>query len=131
MVWARDSSSWNEGAHNTPHTAHLQMLGKQAQCQKTRPPPANAGVQEAVMASWESLPEEQRQARIMQLQMAASMKRGKAISEWVVCRGCVCLLCPGCLQAGWVHWSECTAGGGQHEEVQGRLKSGWPAARGA
>jgi len=46
------------------------------------------------MASWESLPEEQRQARIMQLQMAASMKRGKAISEWVVCWVCM-LVCRG------------------------------------
>lgn len=35
------------------------------------------------MASWEALPEEQKRARIMQLQLMAAMKERRTVSEWV------------------------------------------------
>jgi len=36
---------------------------------------------QAAMASWDALPEEQRQARIMQLKLAASMRNRQVVSE--------------------------------------------------
>lgn len=38
---------------------------------------------QAAMAAWEALPEEQKQARIMQLKLAAALKRGHVVGRWV------------------------------------------------
>ena len=46
---------------------------------------------QAAMASWDALPEEQRQARIMQLKLANAMHNRQVVSEWVSCVVCKCV----------------------------------------
>ena len=47
--------------------------------------------EKAAIASWEALPEEQKRARIQQLQMADALKTGRAISDYPSTDMQVCL----------------------------------------